>query len=452
VHVVVGRDDGEVTLGAIDDLEAPGQIVSMTEAALAGLTEAQPAPATPDVPAHGALTADVVRPESAVGLDWQIRTDTGWGIYGLNIALELCRRGEITPAIFAIEAGDLSPLHRHHLRHVLRASMERQDALARHPELPGTFDSVMLRALGNGFAHGPLWGRLRARRNVGMIFFEDTAIDAGARARANQLDRIVAGSSWNAEVLRATGIDHVVPVIQGIDPTIFHPAPPSRRFGDRFVVYSGGKLEYRKGQDIVIAAFRRFRERHPDALLLTAWHNSWPHLVVDLSLAGHVQGSPQATPEGMAFAQWLAANGISGDDAFDIGRVPNALMGQVIREADVALFPNRCEGGTNLVAMEAMACGVPTIVSANTGHLDLVATGGCLPLVRQTTVPVPTRYFTATEGWGESDVDEIVEALERCYTDRAEARALGARGAAAMQAFTWANQVDQLLAAVRPLL
>jgi hypothetical protein len=64
----------------------------------------------------------------------------------------------------------------------------------------------------------------------------------------------------------------------------------------------------------------------------------------------------------------------------------------------------------------------------------------------------PTRYFAATEGWGESDVEEIVEALERCYTDRAQANALGARGAAAMQSFTWANQVDRLLSAVSPLI
>ena len=44
-------------------------------------------------------------------------------------------------------------------------------------------------------------------------------------------------------------------------------------------------------------------------------------------------------------------------------------MGAVMQEADVALFPNRCEGGNNLVALEAIASGVPTILSANTGHL-----------------------------------------------------------------------------------
>ena len=30
-------------------------------------------------------------------------------------------------------------------------------------------------------------------------------------------------------------------------------------------------MEFRKGQDLVIAAFRRFHESHPDALLVTTW-------------------------------------------------------------------------------------------------------------------------------------------------------------------------------------
>jgi hypothetical protein len=37
------------------------------------------------------------------------------------------------------------------------------------------------------------------------------------------------------------------------------------------VVFSGGKLEHRKGQDLVIRAFVRFVQRHPDAVLVTAW-------------------------------------------------------------------------------------------------------------------------------------------------------------------------------------
>jgi glycosyltransferase involved in cell wall biosynthesis len=139
--------------------------------------------------------------------------------------------------------------------------------------------------------------------------------------------------------------------------------------------------------------------------------------------------------------KWLTANGLQPGQFLDLGGVPNHLMGRVLREMDVAVFPNRCEGGTNLVAMECMASGVPTIVSDNTGHKDLVATGAPYILTRQSPVTVPD---LGTEGWGESDVDEIVDKLEQAFTDREDARRRAAAGAAAMAALSWENQVGQL--------
>jgi hypothetical protein len=38
---------------------------------------------------------------------------------------------------------------------------------------------------------------------------------------------------------------------------------------------AGGKLEFRKAQDVVAAAMRTFLPRHPHARLLLAWHNPW---------------------------------------------------------------------------------------------------------------------------------------------------------------------------------
>ena len=98
--------------------------------------------------------------------------------------------------------------------------------------------------------------------------------------------------------------------------------------------------------------------------------------------------------------------------------------------------------------MECMASGIPTIVSANSGHLDLVATGGCVALTTQRSVPVPTRLFRSTEGWGESDPDEVVEVLERLWNDRESARALGHRASDAMAAWSWSRQVPRLLDAL----
>jgi len=45
------------------------------------------------------------------------------------------------------------------------------------------------------------------------------------------------------------------------------------------------------------------------------------------------------------------------------------------------------QGGTNLVAMEAFAAGIPSIISANTGHLDLIDDDRCFPLRLQYKTP-----------------------------------------------------------------
>lgn len=452
---VVTHRAGQVELDAAVPDEGIDNAVWLTPAAIAALSteppvatpaataalEAPAANAALETPAAGAAVAEI-------GIDWELRADTGWGIYGTQLALNLLERPDLEPVVFEAQHETLPPVTRWQLRDALQHGAARRASLMAGP---AGFSGLLLRALGNGL-QGARWSaQLPAARRAGIVFFEDTCLDRHARERARAFDAIVAGSSWNAELLGASGIDAVC-VHQGIDPTVFHPGPRSGRLANRFVVFSGGKLEYRKGQDLVIAAFRRFRQRHDDALLVTAWHNAWPQLIADLELAGHVRDLPVTTAGTLDLSRWLAANGIAPDDHIEVGAVPNAMMGDIVRDAHVALFPNRCEGGTNLVAMECMAAGLPVIVSANTGHLDLVATSACWPLRRQRPVAPPTRFFRACEGWGESDVDEIVDALEHIYSDSAAACDLGARAAAAMAEWSWNRQIARLVDVLHPLL
>ncbi|MCT7990632.1 tetratricopeptide repeat protein [Laspinema sp. D6] len=382
-----------------------------------------------------------------LGLAWPINQMTGWGIYGTNLTLQLQKNPGYEPMLLLPPdiTGVVNPLVRSQLQPVCDRYQNLEQLRQQNPGKPIWCDFPVLYDLGNDFISLATTKQISSKQNIGFIFFEDTDFPPEKRNRANEYSLIIAGSTWNAEVLKSQGITTVQALPQGIDPTLFHPAPKSNLFGDRFVIFSGGKLEYRKGQDIVIAAFKAFQKRHPEALLITAWHNFWPQFMRGLQTTGHVTGLPKiGTDKRLNITEWLLNNGLTPDSFIDIGVISNYLMPQIIREADCALFTNRCEGGTNLVAMETMACGIPTILSANTGHLDLIDPNHCYPLIIQKPVQ-PTPQFIGVEGWGESDLEEIIETLETLYQNREIAQQKGIAAAQFMQQWTWENQVNRLL-------
>src|SRR5262249_17227298 len=161
------------------------------------------------------------------------------------------------------------------------------------------------------------------------------------------------------------------------------------------------------GQDIVLAAFKVIADRYPEALLVTSWHNPWPKTATSLDRTGIAAPVVFTTTGQLDVRGWVARNGISPDRVLDLGGTPNLALPAVLREMDVAVFPNRAEGGTNLVAMECMACGLPVILSRNTGHTDLIEDGNCYALENQQPAHAIWQGVNGVPGWGESDVDEL---------------------------------------------
>jgi len=254
----------------------------------------------------------------------------------------------------------------------------------------------------------------------------------------------VTGSTWNKEILEARGLTHVVNVFQGIDVNLFTPETAEDRYPGRFVIFSGGKLEYRKAQDVVIAAFREFQKTHEDALLLCAWANQWPGIMPTIARSEFVNGAPDIAEDGsLLLTPWLLENGLPDGSFIDLGMPPNKDIPGYLSASDAAIFPNRCEPGTNLVAMEAMAAALPVILSANTGHLDLIENDNSYVLSRQTPV-TPYEPYSGVEGWREPDVTEVLTHLNDIYDNRNEAARRGSAAAKTLKAFSWTDQIATL--------
>lgn len=380
-----------------------------------------------------------------IGIGWQVGVASGWGTYGTNLAVELVGRG-IDPALFFIaDPLTLTPVQAAALKEPLAAYPAWRAARAKgevHTGFP------ILHALGDRLDFPPVLRALHGTPDIGVVFFESATIPKENIAAASRFAQIVTGSTWNADVLKRHGFSNVRNCFQGVDLDLFAAGPRTGRFAGRFAVFSGGKLEYRKGQDLVVAAFKRFHARHPDALLVTAWHNPWPQAAQSLGRSAHVTGAPPVKDGRLDVTGWLTMNGLPSQAFVDLGPLANTATAPLLREVDVALLPSRCEGGTNLVAMECMATGVPVILSRNTGHLDLIRDDNCYALDFQIPMGEVMRR-PDLEGWGESSIDEMVNRLEDAYTDRAGARDRATRGAAFMQDWSWPAMIGKLLDALK---
>lgn len=172
--------------------------------------------------------------------------------------------------------------------------------------------------------------RFTGKPTVGIVFIERT--ESLDMRRVARYDYVVVGSTWTEQRLRqllavhnshvvdreeqqAATATEVVRAMQGVDAQVWpwrgrHP-PVEVLFQKHFVVFSGGKLEYRKGQDIAVAAFRQFRQTiAPEALLVTAWHSQYPELMHGLADRGLVSAQLPPDTSPAALDAWLLRSGL----------------------------------------------------------------------------------------------------------------------------------------------
>lgn len=382
---------------------------------------------------------------AALGLTWTLSTSSGYGLYGLQILLQFLRRGGAR-ALVTLAPGHvmLPALSQAKLLPLLQAGQKVEAAIKANPNDILRLDHPVLFAVGNDAVGFPNQDRVRGSYNIGCAAVEHATLSPHGHAVLKYYDTLIAISRWNEAVLKSFGGPPVHLCLQGIDTTLFTPGPSSGLYKDRFLVFSGGKFEFRKAQDIVVAAFKLFQARHPEALLITCWQNTLSPPPAPFLATGHVKTMPERDAQNLLLLDaWLLREGLPAGSFLNLPFIPNMLMPPILRECHAAIFPNRCEGGTNLVAMEAMACGVPTFVAANTGQQDLIDLLGAPALSKAgpTTAPFPE----TTQDWGETSPEEVFQALENTYTSYQEAQNGAAQRAQRLKEWDWGLQNEKLL-------
>ena len=217
-------------------------------------------------------------------------------------------------------------------------------------------------------------------------------------------DRVLLGSSFAADSFVAQGIARsklcVVPY--GVDLQTFSP-PAQPPAGGMFKVIYAGQLTQRKGLSYLLQGYQRFARAD-----------------TELTLVGtQVGGSEPLRPFAHLFKH--------------VPHQTRPALAQRYRQSHVFVFPTLVEG-MPLVVLEAMASGLPVIVTAN-GPAGIVRDGidGFI---------IPQRSAEAVQ-----------EKLELLYRDRERCAAMGRNAARRAQSFSWqayADGVSQHLAGAAP--
>ena len=285
------------------------------------------------------------------------------------------------------------------------------------------------------------------KKNVGYVFIEfPLQAKAFLPYARRYFDHIIAGSSWCEDQLADLGLTSISHAIQGIDFDTFHPTDSAPLFGDstkprddsKFYIFSGGKAEYRKGTDIVIAAFKVLADKYPDMHLIASWGNHWPETMSSLRASKHLKWNHLIGLNWMdKIRANMALNKINGDRYTLLGFLPNSAMAKIYHSCHLGVFPNRCEAGTNMVLTEFMACGVPVVATAETGQRDVVGPDHAWCDIDGVEDP-ETCFFEPT-------LDSVIAEIERAYQMRSVGAELGIRGSEFIKQFTWAQCAEGML-------
>jgi len=236
-------------------------------------------------------------------------------------------------------------------------------------------------------------------------------------------DRVLANSRFTAQLLERLNVapERITVVNPGCDVERFTPGDPSPALAAAYpqlrgagpVILTIGNLVLRKGQDVTLRALPQLVARWPD---------------IRYVIAG--DGRDRQELEALAASLGVQAN------VMFLGRVPDALLPELLRRCDVFVMPSRMRAdhcdveGFGIVFLEANACEKPVIGGRSGGIEDAIVDG-------------QTGFLVEAES-----TDAVGASIARLLDQPELARRMGVAGRErAVQNFSWrtiAARIDDI--------
>lgn len=275
-------------------------------------------------------------------------------------------------------------------------------------------------------------------RRIAYTVWESTRLPDSWIPPLAAADRIWVPTGWGRSVMVRNGLDpariDVVP--EGVDGAVFHPgvtpAPDiAGRIGFKFV--SVGKFEPRKGTRLLIRAFdEAFADDPRPVWLVMSAHNPFDR---GFDLGRELRALNLRRPDRLLFVPPVERHDV---------------LAGLYTACDCFVLPTRAEGW-GLPICEAMACGLPAVVTGYGGHLAFA--GRHAYLIDHRLVPIDPPFFETGDGdqgcWAEPDTAHLRHLLRHVRDHPDEARARGLAGSEHVRGrFDWRHAASAADAAL----
>jgi glycosyltransferase involved in cell wall biosynthesis len=244
----------------------------------------------------------------------------------------------------------------------------------------------------------------------------------------DEYDDVWAPTHYNRDIFVNDGIpqDRTFVVPHGVDTRLFHPngaSFPTDRSQFHFL-FVGATIP-RKGIDVLVNAYLRAFSP-ADAVVLTI-----KDVNANTFYRGNTHGEQLrvlASTRGIARLAYV-------DETYD-----DEGVARLYRSVDCLVLPYRGEG-FGMPVLEAMACGIPVIVTAGGATDDFVdeAVGWRVAAERRDCTPGSPVPTVGTAWLWEPDVDALARAMRFAYENREETKRRGAAAADRANGWTWDN-------------
>jgi glycosyltransferase involved in cell wall biosynthesis len=266
------------------------------------------------------------------------------------------------------------------------------------------------------------------RKTIGYTAWETAKMPANWVRGCNLVDEIWIPCFHNFHALKASGVTTPIYVVpHAIDTDRF--APTTTRLNTGFTFISVFRWGLRKGWPELFTAFERaFTDDDPVTLRVLTNYRSAEYKAQGATIAEHFkrEGKPRAELLPLEF-------------------VPYDFVPLLYQNADAFVLPSRGEGFC-MPCAEAMACGLPAIVSNSTAFTDYVSESNGYPVkCTQVEADDSTDPDRSASTWFVADIDDLAAKMRRAFDNRDELRAKSERARATIQSKFGFEQVAKIM-------